>query len=93
MNDGQVSRTIVYRKLYEARKKTGKKWLFNPNYPGKTKIFDGRTGLNLIQPVCIGYSYMLKLMHLVDDKLNARLTGPYVRFVILKKFMKYELKI
>lgn len=82
MNGNQVSKTIVYKKLYEARKKTGKKWLFNLNYPGKTKIFDGRTGLALIQPVCTGYSYMLKLMHLVDDKLNARLTGPYVRFVI-----------
>ncbi len=82
MHEGQVSRTIVYKKLYEARTKTDQKWLFNPNYPGKTKIFDGRTGSNLIQPVCIGYSYMLKLMHLVDDKLNARLTGPYVRFVI-----------
>jgi len=83
MNKSEVSRTIVYKKLYEASKKTGKKWLFNPNHPGKTKIFDGRTGASLIQPVCIGYAYMLKLMHLVDDKLNARLTGPYVRFVII----------
>lgn len=77
MNEKEVSKNIVYKKLYEARKKTGKKWLFNPNYPGKTKIFDGKTGLKFYQPITIGYSYMLKLMHLVDDKLNARLTGPY----------------
>lgn len=77
MNEKEISKNIVYKKLYEARKKTGKRWLFNPNYPGKMNIFNGKTGLKFHQPVTIGYSYILKLMHLVDDKLNARLTGPY----------------
>lgn len=73
----EISKNIVYNKLYESRIKSKKSWLFSPNYPGKTKIFDGRTGENFNQPVAIGYAYMLKLMHLVDDKINARLTGPY----------------
>lgn len=77
MQETEKSKLIVYNKLFEARKKTRNKWLFNPNNPGKTNIFDGRTGESFNQPVAIGYAYMLKLIHLVDDKLNARLTGPY----------------
>lgn len=72
-----ISKCIVYNKLYESKKKTGKTWLFNPNFPGKTKLFDGRNGKTFEQPIAIGYSYILKLMHLVEDKINARLTGPY----------------
>ncbi len=44
---------------------------------GKTTLFDGRTGDPLDQPVTVGYIYMLKLHHLVDDKIHARSTGPY----------------
>lgn len=73
----ETSRGFVYRKLYEARKKIGKKWLFNPNFPGKSYIFDGRTGKSFEQPVTVGYSYMLKLVHLVDKKMHARNIGPY----------------
>jgi DNA-directed RNA polymerase subunit beta len=43
----------------------------------KTRIFDGRTGEPFGQNVTIGYIYMLKLHHLVDDKIHARSTGPY----------------
>lgn len=75
--ENQISNNIVYNKLYESRKKTKKTWLFNPNTPGKMEIFDGRNGKKLNQPVAIGYSYMLKLIHQVEDKINARLTGPY----------------
>ena len=52
-------------------------WLFDPNNPGKTQVFDGRTGEIFYQPVLVGYSYMFKLIHLVDDKIHARSTGPY----------------
>lgn len=78
-----ASKQIVYNKLNEAKNKTGKEWIFSPNNPGKSKIFDGRTGNLFNQPVTIGYAYMLKLMHLVEDKINARLTGPYT--LILKQ--------
>ncbi len=44
---------------------------------GKTVLYDGRTGEPFDQPVTVGYVYMLKLHHLVDDKIHARSTGPY----------------
>ncbi len=44
---------------------------------GKTVLYDGRTGLPFEQKVTVGYSYILKLIHLVDDKIHARSTGPY----------------
>jgi len=44
---------------------------------GKTILFDGRTGRPFDQKVTVGYSYILKLNHLVDDKIHARSTGPY----------------
>ena len=73
----EASRSIIYSKLYEARLKTGQKWLFDPNFPGKTRVFDGRTGQCFDQLVTVGQTYMLKLVHLVDDKIHARSTGPY----------------
>ena len=73
----ETSRRLVYSKLYEARKKTGKEWLFNTTYPGKCQVFDGRTGEPFDQMVTVGCAYMLKLVHLVDDKIHARSTGPY----------------
>ena len=44
---------------------------------GKTRLFDGRTGEAMEQETTVGYIYMLKLHHLVDDKVHARSTGPY----------------
>ena len=44
---------------------------------GKSRLFDGRTGEPFDQTVTVGYMYMMKLHHLVDDKVHARATGPY----------------
>ena len=44
---------------------------------GKTVLYDGRTGEPFDNPITVGYVYMLKLAHLVDDKIHARSTGPY----------------
>ncbi len=44
---------------------------------GKMTVYDGRTGEPFDQPVTVGYIYMLKLIHLVEDKIHARSTGPY----------------
>ena len=44
---------------------------------GKTTLYNGRTGEAYDQPIMVGYSYILKLAHLVDDKIHARSTGPY----------------
>ncbi len=46
-------------------------------YGGKVTVYDGRSGEPLDQKVTVGYIYMLKLHHLVDDKIHARATGPY----------------
>ena len=73
----ESSRTIVHGKLDEARDRTGKDWLFNPDAPGKLQVFDGRTGEAFDRPITVGMAYMLKLVHLVDDKIHARSTGPY----------------
>jgi DNA-directed RNA polymerase subunit beta len=56
-----------------------KSWLERAGLPkgGKTKLYDGMTGLEFEQDVTVGYIYMLKLSHLVDDKIHARSIGPY----------------
>lgn len=78
-----ISINIIYIKLNEARKKSKKKWLFNPTYPGKFHLIDGITGSLFEKPILVGYAYILKLMHMVDDKINSRLTGPYT--MVLKQ--------
>ena len=47
------------------------------NGQGKAKLFDGRSGEPFPDPIGVGYMYILKLHHLVDDKIHARSTGPY----------------
>lgn len=56
-----------------------KQLLIENNLPahGKLELFDGRTGEKFENPVTVGYMYMLKLCHLVDDKIHARSIGPY----------------
>ncbi|WP_066384582.1 MULTISPECIES: DNA-directed RNA polymerase subunit beta [unclassified Anabaena] len=73
----ESSRRIVHGKLQEARDETGRNWVYNPDDSGKIMVFDGRTGEPFDRPVTVGVAYMLKLVHLVDDKIHARSTGPY----------------
>ncbi len=56
-----------------------KEWLEKSGHPrsGKTQLYDGMTGEKFEQDVTVGYIYMLKLSHLVDDKIHARSIGPY----------------
>ncbi len=56
-----------------------KKWLEEAGLPkgGKTQLYDGMSGDKFEQDVTVGYIYMLKLSHLVDDKIHARSIGPY----------------
>jgi DNA-directed RNA polymerase subunit beta len=62
-----------------ATEKEIKHWLEEGGLPksGKTPLFDGMTGMEFEQEVTVGYIYMLKLSHLVDDKIHARSIGPY----------------
>ena len=73
----EASRVLVNQKLKEAAIKTNCSWIFNPCYPGKILLRDGRTGEYFDNPITVGKSYILKLIHLVEDKIHARATGPY----------------
>nr|YP_010882317.1 RNA polymerase beta subunit [Lonicera tatarinowii]QFQ34100.1 RNA polymerase beta subunit [Lonicera hispida]WID87316.1 RNA polymerase beta subunit [Lonicera tatarinowii] len=73
----EASRKLVFSELYEASKQTANPWVFEPEYPGKSRIFDGRTGDPFEQPVIIGKPYVLKLIHQVDDKIHGRSSGQY----------------
>nr|CUA65987.1 RNA polymerase beta subunit [Dianthus gratianopolitanus] len=73
----EASRKLVFSELYQASKQTAKPWIFEPEYPGKSRIFDGRTGDLFEQPVIIGNPYILKLIHQVDDKIHGRSSGHY----------------
>ncbi|KAK8493462.1 hypothetical protein V6N12_044554 [Hibiscus sabdariffa] len=73
----EASRKLVFSELYDAGKQTANPWVFEPEYPGKSRIFDGRTGDPFEQPVIIGKPYILKLIHQVDDKIHGRSSGHY----------------
>ena len=73
----EVSRILINKKLRQASIEHDEAWLFNPYSPGKMVLIDGRTGREFENPITVGNAYMLKLIHLVDDKMHARATGPY----------------
>lgn len=64
----------IMQYLKDARKVKGFEWI---GLNGKSKLYDGRTGETFGQEVVVGYIYMLKLGHLVADKIHARAVGPY----------------
>ena len=77
MHGEQKSRETVHHKLYMAREHridhTGEgEWLFAEDNPGKIPVYDGRTGEAFDRAVTVGKAYMLKLVHLVDDKKIGR---------------------
>ena len=73
----EVSRILINKKLRQAAIEKDEAWVFNPYSPGKMVLIDGRTGKEFENPITVGSGYMLKLIHLVDDKMHARATGPY----------------
>ncbi len=73
----EMSRILVNKKLRQASIINNESWLFNPYAPGKMVLIDGRTGKEFENPITVGNAYMLKLIHLVDDKMHSRATGPY----------------
>ena len=73
----EASRILINKKLRQASVEKNEAWLFNPYCPGKVILVDGRTGKEFENPITVGNGYMLKLIHLVDDKMHARATGPY----------------
>ncbi|XTZ11672.1 MAG: DNA-directed RNA polymerase subunit beta [cyanobacterium endosymbiont of Rhopalodia inflata] len=77
MYEVEASRNTVHGLLKKASQKHKRSWIYQPENPGKIQVFDGRTGEPFDRPVTVGQAYMLKLVHLVDDKIHARSTGPY----------------
>jgi len=73
----EISRILINKKLRQASIEKDEAWVFNPYSPGKMVLIDGRTGKEFENPITVGNGYMLKLIHLVDDKMHARATGPY----------------
>ena len=73
----EMSRILINKKLRKASIQKNESWLFNPYAPGKMVLIDGRTGKEFENPITVGNAYMLKLIHLVNDKMHARATGPY----------------
>ena len=69
-----ISEDKVLEYLKEAKAKEGFEWI---GLNGKSNLFDGRTGDPIHQEVVVGYIYMMKLGHLVADKIHARAVGPY----------------
>jgi DNA-directed RNA polymerase subunit beta len=77
MHGVETSKNTVTTYLEEAARQPGKDWVYDPDHPGKIQLIDGRSGEPFDQPVTVGYAHILKLVHLVDDKIHARSTGPY----------------
>ena len=73
----EISRILINKKLRQASIEKDEAWIFNPYSPGKMVLIDGRTGKEFENPITVGNGYMLKLIHLVDDKMHSRATGPY----------------
>jgi DNA-directed RNA polymerase subunit beta len=69
-----ISETKIRDYLKDAKKVEGFSWV---QENGKARLFDGRTGDAFDQEVVVGYIYMMKLGHLVADKIHARAVGPY----------------
>ncbi len=69
-----ASQIATTQEIQKGIDKTGYDWV---NLNGKVKLYDGRTGMPFDNAVSVGLAYILKLVHLVDDKIHARSTGPY----------------
>jgi len=73
----EASRILINNCLQRAKKVSKNSWIYNCYSPGKIYLKDGRTGQEFDNPITICKSYILKLVHLVDDKIHARSVGPY----------------
>ncbi len=74
---GKASRDLNQQELEQAVKKVTRERNLPSPVSGKVILCDGRTGETFDRPVTVGYIYMMKLIHLVEDKVHARATGPY----------------
>jgi DNA-directed RNA polymerase subunit beta len=71
----EASRALINQKLKAAANFNS--WIFSSQFPGKIMLSDGRTGKLFENPITVGLAYILKLIHLVDDKIHSRSTASY----------------
>ncbi|MBI2863885.1 MAG: DNA-directed RNA polymerase subunit beta [Chloroflexi bacterium] len=74
---GMSAADMPQEELYALAEQKGRESNLAVPIFGKAKLYDGRTGDAFDQPVTVGHIYMMKLVHLVEDKIHARSTGPY----------------
>ncbi len=74
MFEKEASSNLVHKEIAYGKKVSGWDWVGDN---GKVVLYDGRSGDSFDNPVTVGKIYMMKLVHLVDDKIHARSTGPY----------------
>jgi len=74
---GTASRELNRQELIQVVEKVNREGKYTPPIFGKVMLRDGRTGEPFDQPVTVGNIYMMKLIHLVEDKVHSRSTGPY----------------
>lgn len=74
-SEEDIKNEIIKAKEYLKSKGVPEKYL--PDDNGKITLFDGRTGEPFMEKVLVGYMYIMKLIHMVEDKIHARSTGPY----------------
>jgi DNA-directed RNA polymerase subunit beta len=72
--EDDASVKLIEEELKKAAEHTGFTWI---DESGKVDLRDGRTGKSFGRKIAVGYMYIMKLIHLVDDKMHARSTGPY----------------
>ena len=77
LGEPRSARGYATRTLFEKAAQAARANRVSPPIFGKQLLIDGRSGLPFDQPVTVGYIYMLKLSHMVEDKIHARATGPY----------------
>jgi DNA-directed RNA polymerase subunit beta len=73
----QANNNLLRRTTEKLGDLTREEFIPQLSLEGKTWLFDGRTGERFREPITVGWNYILKLSHLVDDKIHARSTGPY----------------
>lgn len=73
----ETSRKLIHFYLEKASKAVNEPWLFDRSSPGKVPLRDGRSGILFDNSILVGQTYILKLIHQVDDKIHSRATGPY----------------
>jgi DNA-directed RNA polymerase subunit beta len=74
---GKANSNLLRRTTEQLGALTREEFIPQLSLEGKTWLFDGRTGERFREPITVGWNYILKLSHLVDDKIHARSTGPY----------------